>query len=51
LIVKIKQRIKEEIEDNWQSEIKRKELLSDVKESDVKSNKSYNLFVRQLDFV
>jgi hypothetical protein len=44
------------MENNWQSEIKREELLSDVKENNVKesnvdSDKGYNLLTGQLDFV
>jgi hypothetical protein len=51
LIVKVKQEIEKEMENNWQSEIEGEELLSDVEESDVKSDKGYDLFARQLDFV
>jgi hypothetical protein len=51
LIVKVKQEIEKEIKNDWQSEIKREKLLSDVKKSDVKSDKGYNLLIRQLDFV
>jgi uncharacterized protein YpiB (UPF0302 family) len=51
LIIKVKQEIEEEIENDWQSEIEREKLLSDIEESDVKSNKSYNSLTRQLDFV
>jgi DNA-binding transcriptional regulator GbsR (MarR family) len=51
LIVKVKQEIKEKIENDWQSKIEEKELLSDIKESDVKSDKGYDLLTRQLDFV
>jgi hypothetical protein len=50
LIVKVKQEIKEEMENDWQSEIEG-ELLSDVKESNVESDKGYNLLAGQLDFV
>jgi hypothetical protein len=44
------------MENNWQSEIEREKLLSDVeksdvKKNDVKSNKGYDLLARQLDFV
>jgi hypothetical protein len=51
LIVKVEQEIEKEMENDWQSEIEGEELLSDVKESDVKSDKGYDLLVRQLDFV
>jgi hypothetical protein len=39
------------MENNWQSEIKGEELLSDVEESDIKSDKGYNSLAKQLDFV
>jgi hypothetical protein len=56
LIVKVKQEIKEEIKNDWQSEIEEEELLSsikesDVEESDVESDKGYNSLIKQLDFV
>jgi hypothetical protein len=56
LIVEVEQKIEEEMENDWQSEIEGEELLSDVEESDVKesdveSNKSYDLLAGQLDFV
>jgi hypothetical protein len=51
LIVKIKQEIEEKIENDWQSEIEREKLLSDVKKSDVESDKGYNSLAGQLDFV
>jgi hypothetical protein len=56
LTVEVEQEIEEEIENDWQSEIKGEELLSDVeksdvKESDVESDKGYDLLIRQLDFV
>jgi hypothetical protein len=39
------------MKNDWQSEIEREKLLNDIKESDVKSDKGYNLLIRQLDFV
>jgi hypothetical protein len=51
LIVKVEQEIEKEIENDWQSEIEGEKLLSNVKESDVKSDKGYNSLARQLDFV
>jgi hypothetical protein len=51
LIVKVEQEIKEEMKNDWQSEIEGEELLSDVEESDVKSDKGYNSLTGQVDFV
>jgi hypothetical protein len=51
LIVKVEQEIEEEMENDWQSEIKGGELLSDVEESDVESDKGYDSLAGQLDFV
>jgi hypothetical protein len=51
LIVKIKQKVEKKMKNDWQSEIEGEELLSDVKESDVESNKGYDSLTRQLDFV
>jgi hypothetical protein len=66
LIVEVKQEIKKEMENDWQSEIKGEELLSDVEESDVEesdveesdveesdveSDKGYDSLAGQLDFV
>jgi hypothetical protein len=51
LIVEVEQEIKKKMENDWQSKIEGEELLSDVKESDVESDKGYNSLARQLDFV
>jgi hypothetical protein len=51
LIVKVEQEIEEEMENDWQSEIEGEELLSDVEESDVESDKGYDSLAGQLDFV
>jgi hypothetical protein len=51
LIVEVKQEIEKEMENDWQNEIDGEELLSDVEESDVESDKGYDLLAAQLDFV
>jgi hypothetical protein len=39
------------MKNDWQSKIKREELLSNIEENDVESNKGYDLLTEQLDFV